>query len=178
MLGFDGRVAPLTEASHDGIGINETTGRAMTDFERKTQERIESELVQVKQEILALRQEVRSEELSGTGDNTPLTEEADVAQLVEGLEIQTERQEWAFRRARALEEALDRLEKGTYGVCASCGERIARERLEAMPEASLCTACQSRMETIEEKKRRPKPPRPDEWEESEEIFRRKEEFDG
>lgn len=49
-------------------------GKDMSDFERGMKDRIEMELIQVKQEILAVRQELRSEELSGTGDNTPLTE--------------------------------------------------------------------------------------------------------
>lgn len=40
--------------------------------------------------------------------------------------------------------ALDRVDAGTFGVCASCGRDIPEARLEARPSASLCVACASR----------------------------------
>jgi DnaK suppressor protein len=40
-----------------------------------------------------------------------------------------------------IEGALARIESGTYGTCASCGELIPRQRLEAMPAARVCVAC-------------------------------------
>jgi DnaK suppressor protein len=42
--------------------------------------------------------------------------------------------------------ALERLEDGTYQVCANCGGRIPIARLEAKPSASLCVPCQSAKE--------------------------------
>jgi len=41
-----------------------------------------------------------------------------------------------------VENALGRMEEGTYGVCASCGNRIALPRLEAVPWARFCIDCQ------------------------------------
>lgn len=43
-----------------------------------------------------------------------------------------------------VEAALARLEAGTYGRCEECERWIARERLEALPSASLCAECESR----------------------------------
>jgi RNA polymerase-binding protein DksA len=40
-----------------------------------------------------------------------------------------------------VDRALDRLDKGTYGRCASCGEEIKPERLAAMPAAPHCIKC-------------------------------------
>lgn len=40
-----------------------------------------------------------------------------------------------------VDAALDRLDRGTYGQCASCGQPIAPERLEAMPATPHCIAC-------------------------------------
>lgn len=37
--------------------------------------------------------------------------------------------------------ALERLEKGTFGRCESCGSPIPKERLEAIPTARLCVSC-------------------------------------
>jgi RNA polymerase-binding protein DksA len=42
---------------------------------------------------------------------------------------------------RLVEDALERLEAGTYGTCRSCGRPIAAERLEAIPWAALCIDC-------------------------------------
>ncbi|HWQ22589.1 MAG TPA: TraR/DksA C4-type zinc finger protein [Gaiellaceae bacterium] len=39
---------------------------------------------------------------------------------------------------RAIEEALRRIEEGTYGICEVCGRPIGAERLEAVPYATLC----------------------------------------
>ncbi|NLA27556.1 MAG: yteA family sporulation protein [Firmicutes bacterium] len=44
-------------------------------------------------------------------------------------------------RLRYIEEALARIDGGTYGTCRRCGETISPERLEAVPEAPLCLLC-------------------------------------
>lgn len=41
-----------------------------------------------------------------------------------------------------VEEALKRMEEGTYGSCVSCGEEIGSRRLEAVPWARYCIKCQ------------------------------------
>ncbi len=45
-----------------------------------------------------------------------------------------------------VEQALTKLEDGTYGICEACGARIDRARLEALPNARYCLDCQSRRE--------------------------------
>ena len=42
---------------------------------------------------------------------------------------------------QAIEGALYRIEKGTYGVCGDCGEPIAYARLEAIQWTRVCIAC-------------------------------------
>ncbi len=42
-----------------------------------------------------------------------------------------------------VEHALHKFEEGTYGFCDSCGQPIDPERLEAIPEASLCIKCKA-----------------------------------
>ena len=41
-----------------------------------------------------------------------------------------------------INEALDRIENGTFGSCARCGKQIAEDRLEAIPYATRCIDCQ------------------------------------
>ncbi len=43
-----------------------------------------------------------------------------------------------------INEALLRIEEGTYGTCEKCGNAIPRERLEILPYARLCVPCQQR----------------------------------
>ncbi|HEX9380669.1 MAG TPA: TraR/DksA C4-type zinc finger protein [Gaiellaceae bacterium] len=45
-----------------------------------------------------------------------------------------------------IDAALKRIEGGTYGICTNCGKRIAEERLEARPWATLCIGCQRERE--------------------------------
>jgi len=51
---------------------------------------------------------------------------------------------------RKITKALDRLEKGTFGVCDTCGEDISPERLDARPVTTLCIKCKKQQE-VEEK---------------------------
>lgn len=46
----------------------------------------------------------------------------------------------------AIDDALARIDDGTYGVCESCESDIAEGRLEAMPFTRLCISCQAERE--------------------------------
>lgn len=45
-----------------------------------------------------------------------------------------------------LEEALERIKNGTYGICRSCGNDIPRKRLEAVPHTTQCIHCKNKEE--------------------------------
>ncbi len=59
-------------------------------------------------------------------------------------------EEWLFLNRNAavadqvhlIEEALERLEEGSYGVCAQCEKPISAKRLQAVPWAKYCVPCQ------------------------------------
>src|SRR5262249_60762855 len=53
-----------------------------------------------------------------------------------------------------IQEALRRLDDGTYGICEECGEEIGIERLKARPVTTLCIECKSSQEIEERKARR------------------------
>ena len=46
-------------------------------------------------------------------------------------------------RVQAINEALERIKKGTYDKCAKCKSKIPKKRLEAYPEAKFCLKCQA-----------------------------------
>ena len=50
------------------------------------------------------------------------------------------------RQLAMVEDALRRLEAGTYGICESCGRAINPARLAVLPQAHLCVDCQARLE--------------------------------
>jgi len=50
----------------------------------------------------------------------------------------------AAARLESVDEALARLDAGTYGTCVRCGEPIAPGRLEARPTATTCVSCAAR----------------------------------
>jgi DnaK suppressor protein len=49
-------------------------------------------------------------------------------------------------KLQAIDDALGRIDEGTYGVCESCESDIAEGRLEAMPFTRLCINCQAERE--------------------------------
>jgi RNA polymerase-binding protein DksA len=77
-------------------------------------------------------------------DNVPDTGELaadDVVRDVALAEIDRDAEEIA-----AIDAALERLDKGTYGKCVDCGTAIAPARLAHAPEAARCLACQQQVE--------------------------------
>jgi DnaK suppressor protein len=48
-----------------------------------------------------------------------------------------------------IDEALAKLEEGTYGRCADCGAEITEKRLRAVPFARRCVTCQAKQEMLE-----------------------------
>lgn len=52
--------------------------------------------------------------------------------------------------AALIDEALRKIEEGTYGICEICGEAIKKSRLQAIPYAQYCIRCQKRVEEGED----------------------------
>ena len=78
--------------------------------------------------------EATGELMSSSADNhlADTATETYERELDEGIE------EDAKEQLREVEEALARIEAGTYGTCTVCGEPIPAERLEAVPWTTLC----------------------------------------
>jgi len=57
---------------------------------------------------------------------------------------------FAYREGRLIyhiDEALERIDKGIFGLCHECGKSISPERLEIVTHARLCIKCKSKEET-------------------------------
>ena len=50
-----------------------------------------------------------------------------------------------YIQLRQIQEALDRLQLGEFGMCLSCAEAIPAKRLQALPWAKYCVGCQEKI---------------------------------
>lgn len=86
----------------------------------------------------------------GTGkeqvSQTMNPDRADLAQRYSSRERKAALEERMEINLKKIEDALQRLEDGTYGVCLRCGEDISLDRLEALPYVDLCIKCQRKEE--------------------------------
>jgi DnaK suppressor protein len=54
------------------------------------------------------------------------------------------------RMREQIDEALLRLDEGTYGICEDCGREITERRLKAIPFARRCVECQEKAEALDQ----------------------------
>ena len=107
-------------------------------------EKIKKKLVEEKYKILSKLQKDKEEEnnrgrqsVGDDADHAAALGEENLRSALSAMEIQ---------RLRAIENALQRIEEGTYGYCEECGEPIEEGRLLAKPFAVLCVRCQEKKE--------------------------------
>ena len=96
----------------------------------------------------------RSEILATSTGTRPLPAAADVnsrqgdlADQASGnneVHIQLKLKQTDAKILQAIEEALVRMDKGTYGICRDCGEPIAAARLQAIPWTRVCISCKQK----------------------------------
>jgi DnaK suppressor protein len=100
----------------------------------------------LKSNLLQKRTEVRAEIKRRTGDQrtrpTLRLEEQDTTQEEVDLKLIMMKSE----ALQKLDEALDRLDSGTYGDCEDCGQEISEKRLKAEPFAVRCLGCEKARE--------------------------------
>src|ERR1700740_3855308 len=77
-------------------------------------------------------------------NNTRQGDMADQASGNNEVHIQLKLKQTDAKILQAIEEALWRIEKGTYGVCRDCGEPIAPARLNAIPWTRVCITCKEK----------------------------------
>jgi DnaK suppressor protein len=73
-------------------------------------------------------------------------EEGDLAVVFQDESMQCMKFSSQWELIRNIDDALKRIEDGTYGICEECNERISEGRLSVVPFALYCRDCQ---ETVE-----------------------------
>ena len=94
--------------------------------------------------LTARRDELLKQESIGLGKcdtGTEPADSADQARAAYEAEFRQRLRQTNSRLLRAIEEALERIRRGTYGICADCGRPISRARLNAVPWTRFCLDC-------------------------------------
>jgi RNA polymerase-binding transcription factor DksA len=83
----------------------------------------------------------------GGPDSGENGQESDYASIDQIRDIEYSHREALSRRLHQLDEALERISAGVYGLCAECGARIVDKRLASDPSVSFCVGCQAESES-------------------------------
>jgi DnaK suppressor protein len=109
-----------------------------------------SDLLHYKNLLLSKRQELSTGK--GLADSIPAAGElrgdtADIAVAAAIAAMQISSQQRDGKLLRAVDDALARILREEFGICAECGEPISKARLEAVPWTRYCRDCKERQDS-------------------------------
>ncbi len=110
-------------------------------------ERFQKILVEQRSQILSRAQQMLAGEIYVNSDD--FSDEIDTAVSESRLSFTGRMRERGRGLLNKIEKSLERIERGGYGECESCGEEIGLERLRARPVADFCIDCKDEQERLE-----------------------------
>ena len=131
------------------------TSSSKSQFTKKDLKKIREDLVKEKARILEELLSITGQTLGKSqkdfsGDLSGYTlHMADMATDLYDREFSLGLAEGERERLYALDDALKRIDEGTYGKCDACDGNISKQRLKAMPQAQNCIKCQEEEEKKE-----------------------------
>jgi DnaK suppressor protein len=117
------------------------------ELRRILEERRREMVTEVQGKIRDVRTEAAGTPVNGVLDAAE-SSDADIQEDIELALIQMKAETLS-----KIDEALVRLEKGTFGLCTECGEEISERRLRALPFALRCKDCEEAREIAEQRER-------------------------
>ena len=114
---------------------------------KKFKERVEKQ----RDTILSRIKRLRKEDPFSTTDRSLIVEPGSDAAALFGHEQVVVLETKLNSDLKEIERALDKIKKGTYGICEKCGKQISMERLMVKPSAIYCLKC---LEEIESKQKK------------------------
>ena len=128
--------------------------KPMTDRDRHgvLRRMLEQRRTEIHQKLRAIREEIPSYQ-----DEVRDSEEQSVTDFAQEMDFAL--MEMQAQTLIRIDEALLKVDQGTYGTCDECEQDIAEARLEAVPFALLCLECQEREETLAAEERAQTPGR-------------------
>ena len=107
------------------------------DFYRK-------KLLKMREDILNKAKKLKEDSYSLGTDG--IQDMADAASNTYTADILMSISDNDLRLLKDIDNTLDKMVKGTYGICEECEEKISEKRLEANPVARYCITCKRQME--------------------------------
>lgn len=136
------RLRPATPV-RAAVKARPLTKRELEEFRRQLEaerDRLSAELEAMEEHLPEVEQV--SVDASGGYDEDLADVASDTFEREKGIAIENSVQDLL----QQVEEALERIDQGTFGVCEACGSPIHPERLRALPYARLCIDCKAREE--------------------------------
>jgi len=99
----------------------------------------------VREKLLQKKLELQKNALSRSEfseDSGEVKDIADEAYLLSSQKLQRALGETDFSEIKLVDEAIQRIDGGGYGICADCGGEISEARLDYYPYAIRCIVCQ------------------------------------
>jgi len=116
------------------------------ELDKKTLQRLRKVLLKEREEIIGGVKQIyeSSKEIGQDG----IQDIGDEAANIYNKQILLSLNENERMRLQEVDEALDRIANGTYGVCEECGGPIGLKRLEARSVAKYCVPCKTKLEKV------------------------------
>lgn len=114
---------------------------------KKESKRFKEILEERRQEILS--QAETTKEVGIAFDTDDLPDEVDLASSEAEQSMNLRLRDRERILLKKIDKALEKIQKGEYGVCEKCGDEISPKRLEARPVTDLCIQCKEEEEKIE-----------------------------
>ena len=116
------------------------------ELDKKTLQRLKKVLLKEREEIIGEVKQIHesSREMGQDG----IQDIGDEAANIYNKQILLSLSENERVRLQEMDEALDRMENGTYGICEECGGGIGLKRLEVRPVAIYCVPCKTKLEKV------------------------------
>ena len=113
-------------------------------IDKKTLARFRKTLLKEREEIIGEVKQIyeSSKEMGQDG----IQDIADEAANIYHRQVLLSLTENERTRLQEVDEALDRIESGSYSICEECGEPIGLKRLEVRPVAKYCVPCKTKLE--------------------------------
>jgi DnaK suppressor protein len=113
-------------------------------MKKKDRDIYRKKLLKMREDILNKAKKLKEDSYSLGTDG--IQDMADAASNTYTADILMSISDNDLRLLKDIDNTLDKMEKGTYGICEECEEIINEKRLEANPVARYCITCKRQME--------------------------------
>ncbi len=110
---------------------------------------IRKKLVKQREELLSEAGETINAKLGAEKESFPDPTDQAAAELDNNFLLRLRGREQKL--LKKIDEAIARIDEGSYGICETCGGQIGIKRLEARPVTTLCIECKTEQEEAEKR---------------------------